>query len=169
MMGAGKTEMGRFLANLSGLPLLDSDFLFSKEVGLPPAVFIRRFGEAPFRKWENRLLSKLLVKADAPLVLATGGGAILDPRNLHLMRHAGFVVWLDPPLQTLLARLRVGADRPLLPHPLTYSSLKCFFEFREPFYRKCHLRIRPFSSPSKAVAMDILKQYKEHCASRLVE
>lgn len=158
-MGVGKSTLAPLIASHLGRLWLDSDRKFEKESGLHPSAYIRRFGVAPFRKWESRFLKE--IPDHPPLVLATGGGMILNDTNRRWMRAKGCLIWLDAPLPLLLQRLEKKRLRPMLPVPLTLANLQRLFRERRPFYRKCHLKIgHAFEGPEK-VAIQVCRRYKE--------
>ena len=157
-MGVGKSTIGPLLASRCNLPFVDSDFQFEKEFKLSPSSYIHRFGIAPFRRWEKQFLRKTLLQE--PLVLATGGGMVLQEPNLKWMLVKGYVVWMDVPLPLLLQRLGKKGSRPMLPSPLNLENLENLFWTRKPFYKKCNLRMcNAFESPEK-VANQIYQRYK---------
>ncbi|MDP8992069.1 MAG: shikimate kinase [Actinomycetota bacterium] len=113
MMGAGKTTVGRALAEHLGYPYLDSDEQVEKATGKTVAQIFEERGEAAFRAEEKRALAQALT-SDGPVVVSVAGGAVLDPENRRRLRQAGLVVWLRASLQTLARRVEGAVHRPLL-------------------------------------------------------
>ena len=112
MMGAGKTTIGRLLAQRTGCPFLDTDALVAEDAGLPiPEVFSKE-GEPAFRDREANAIAA--AAANHAAVVATGGGAVLAEGNIETMRAAGTVVWLQARPDTLAARIGSAGHRPLL-------------------------------------------------------
>jgi shikimate kinase len=113
MMGAGKTTVGRLLADRLGCPYVDSDAAVESATGRTVPELFETEGEAAFRAAESAALAAALT-ADGPVVVAVAGGAVLDPANRDLLSRSGTVVWLRAEPATLAARLGDGAGRPLL-------------------------------------------------------
>lgn len=132
MMGAGKSTVGRALADRLGYPFLDSDEQVERHTGLTvPEIFAER-GEAAFRAEEKRALAEA-VTSDGPAVVSVAGGAVLDPENRHRLRDGGLVVWLRAEAGTLARRVGEGHGRPLLgddPGP----ALARLYQQRRPLY-----------------------------------
>ena len=112
LMGAGKTSIGRRLALRTGLPFRDADAEIEQAAGCSIAEFFARFGEAAFREGERRVIRRLL--AGPPTVLATGGGAFIDPETRAAIREAATSIWLRCSLATLVRRTQGRTHRPLL-------------------------------------------------------
>jgi len=109
-MGAGKSTVGRLVAEGEGAPFRDLDDVIEMSVGMTIASFFERRGEAAFREVEARLLRDLV---DPGVVLALGGGAVIDDASWRLVTERARTVWLDAPLDALLERSG-GITRPLL-------------------------------------------------------
>ncbi|MBB1060055.1 shikimate kinase [Marilutibacter spongiae] len=130
--GAGKTHLGPPLAAHFGLRLLDLDAAVEADTGMRVAALFEREGEAGFRAREHAMLHALL--EDGDIVLVTGGGAVLDPRNRERMRTRGFVVHLQATPAQQLARLQGDRSRPLLARADRASVLEAMARVRTPLY-----------------------------------
>lgn len=113
MMGAGKTTVGRALAERLGWAYLDSDEQVERTTGRTVPQIFEESGEAAFRAEERRALAEA-VAADDPVVVSVAGGAVLDPDNRRCISEAGLVVWLRAGVATLAGRVGSGEGRPLL-------------------------------------------------------
>lgn len=131
-MGAGKTCIGQRLAGLCGLRLLDVDREIERDSGMTVVQIFEREGEAGFRARERAMLAELL-HAEG-LVLATGGGAVLDADNRALLRGRGFVVHLHAGVGQQLQRLASDHTRPLLARPDREQALRDLAAARAPWY-----------------------------------
>lgn len=114
-MGAGKSTVGRHTAELLRLPFIDLDHEIEERTGAAVSLIFEFEGEAGFRRRESALLAELAARNG--IVLATGGGAVLDAGNRRLLRERGYVVWLDASVDAQLARLARDRQRPLLQAP----------------------------------------------------
>src|SRR5574338_1129259 len=115
LMGVGKSTVGRRLARRLGLPFVDSDAEIEDAAGLSAAEVYERYGESDFRDGERRLVARL-IEGDAG-VIATGGGAYVDPRTRELLNSRAITVWLDAPIDILAERTSRRNTRPLLRTP----------------------------------------------------
>jgi shikimate kinase len=113
MMGAGKSTVGRLVAERCDARFTDSDDAVVAHAGWSIPELWERSGERAFRDMEAAAVERL-AEASEPLVIATGGGVVLRPENVSAMRRSGRVVWLAADPSTLAARVGDGADRPLL-------------------------------------------------------
>ena len=156
-MGSGKSTVGRLVASAIELPFVDIDTLFAAKSGLPPHLYIPKFGIGAFRQWEKKILREVL--SDSSAVIATGGGVILDRGNRHLMKREGVIFWLETPLPLLLSRLGDKNLRPLLPRPFSMSALEKLYQERLPCYRQCHYRVQNNFKTPKEVAKEIVEIY----------
>lgn len=133
MPGAGKTTVGRALARLLDLRFLDSDRELVARTGVSVATIFEIEGEASFRRREAGIIAELLVQED--VMLATGGGAILNPETCTVMRQSALVIYLRATIDALLERTKRDSSRPLLAAGSPRSLLQQLFEAREPLYQ----------------------------------
>lgn len=112
MMGSGKTTVGREVAARLGMDFVDTDLLVASLTESSVADLWAAEGEGSFRRLENRMIAS--AAGGDPVVVATGGGAVLDPVNIGLMRGSGMVVWLEADPATLAERVGADATRPLV-------------------------------------------------------
>ena len=132
LMGAGKTSIGRRMAARLGLPFRDADAEIELAAGCSVPEVFRRYGEKDFRDGERRVIRRLL--AGDPLVLATGGGAFMDPATRETIRAEGVSVWLRARLPTLVRRVAGRGNRPLLADGNAHDTLARLMEVRHPIY-----------------------------------
>ncbi len=113
LMGAGKTSVGNECASRLRRPFVDTDDLVTSSARLSVANIFATKGELGFRALERVVVADVCASPE-PLVVACGGGTVVDPDNRRALRRAGLVVWLRAPVATLLDRVGDGSDRPLL-------------------------------------------------------
>lgn len=133
-MGAGKSTIGRHLAEHLNKEFQDSDQEIEKRTGASIPLIFEIEGEAGFRSRESSIIDDLTSKSN--LVLATGGGVILSADNRRTLRSRGVVVYLHAPLETLLQRTRRDRHRPLLQTADRRRTLEEILKAREPIYRQ---------------------------------
>jgi shikimate kinase len=131
-MGAGKTTVGRKLADRFGLRFIDLDHEIEAQAGASVNLIFELEGEPAFRARESKLLEA--ISSGRNLLLATGGGAILDAENRAVLRSRGFVVYLQTDVDTQLERLRRDRTRPLLKSADPRAKLESLALIRNPLY-----------------------------------
>ena len=139
MMGAGKTAVGRALAQDLGVPFLDSDSEIEIAANMSIAEIFERDGEDFFRARETEVIARLLETQRG--ILSTGGGAFLAARNRELVSQKGVSVWLDADLELLWCRVKGKGTRPLLRTSRPRETLRELFEARVPLYALADLRV----------------------------
>ncbi len=132
-MGAGKSSIGRRLAEHFGMPCIDLDAAIEARTGASVATIFGIEGEAGFRRRESDMLAELAQREG--IVLATGGGAVLVPANRTLLRERGFVLWLETGIEQQLQRLARDRKRPLLDTSDRHTRLQELARERDPIYR----------------------------------
>lgn len=133
-MGAGKSAVGRHLARLLHLEFLDSDEEIEARTGVDIAFIFEKEGEKGFRKREVKIIDELSQREG--VVLATGGGAVVDPDSRSRLGARGFVVYLHTTVKQQLERTRSGRERPLLEDGNKEKILQELMEQRDPLYRE---------------------------------
>ncbi len=150
MMGAGKSATGRILGELLDIPFSDSDEVIAGEAGMPVARIFDAEGEAGFRRREKEVMARLL--ACERLVLAAGGGSILDSGTRGLIARRAASVWLKARAGTLAGRLGAGAGRPLLRGRDLCAQLRGLLAARESFYARADMTLETDSLSPRAAA-----------------
>lgn len=133
-MGAGKSAVGRQLARLLHMSFVDSDDEIEARTGVDIPFIFEKEGEAGFRKREAQVIDELTLKQG--LVLATGGGAVIDPDTRSRLGARGFVVYLETSVEQQLERTRRGRERPLLAGGDRRAVLEALMAERDPLYRE---------------------------------
>lgn len=134
LMAVGKSTVGRMLAQALDMEFVDSDHEIEARAGAPVAWIFDVEGEAGFREREHQVLEELTRREG--IVLATGGGAVLEPCNRQLLASRGVVIHLDSPLERLLERTRRDRKRPLLQRGDPRETLTRLKAEREPLYKE---------------------------------
>lgn len=134
LMGAGKTSVGRALANRLHKTFYDCDQEIERATGVKIPVIFEIEGEAGFRAREAKLLAELVRRKN--IVLATGGGAVLSEQNRKLLTEHGSVIYLRAALDDLWQRTRRDKNRPLLKTDDPLLTLRELLAQRDPFYRE---------------------------------
>jgi shikimate kinase len=148
LMGAGKTKIGRRLATRLNLPFFDSDEEIEAAAGETVEEIFANRGEAVFRDGERRVIARLL---QGPVhVLATGGGAFMDPATRRIIAARGVSVWLRAGLDVLFARVSRRTNRPLLKTPDPRGVLAELIERRHPVYAEADIAVDSGEGPPDA-------------------
>jgi shikimate kinase len=134
LMGAGKTTIGKCLARQLNKTFLDSDQVLEERTGVRIPVIFEIEGEAGFRKREHDVLAELTGQEN--IVLATGGGVVLNLENRQNLKSRGMVIYLHGRPEDLFQRTRHDQNRPLLQTGNRMQTLKALYKARDPFYRE---------------------------------
>ena len=163
LMGAGKSTVGKRLAKRLGLPFVDSDSAIEDAAGYSAAEVFERFGEKDFRDGERRLVARLVDEGRVG-VIATGGGAFVDPGTRALLNERAITVWLDAPVDILRERTAKRNTRPLLRTPDPKATLARLAEERRSSYERAHIHIRSGHQGHGEVVDRIIEAITRHLA-----
>ena len=165
MMGAGKTTLGKALAQRLRREFIDTDRILVERTGVAVATVFEIEGEEGFRRRESGVLAELARREDC--VIATGGGMVLAEENRRVMRSAGTVVYLRARLENLWERTRHDATRPLLATPDPRGTLAALLGEREPLYRDAaHLIVETGSQSANTLLNRVVAALRVHEAAR---
>lgn len=153
-MGSGKTTVGKRLAARLHWPFVDADAEIEAAAQMPISEIFARFGEPHFRDGERRVIARLMEAGHK--VIATGGGAFVDPETRSLILREGTAVWLDAAIDTLVSRVARRNHRPLLVGKDPRQVLTELLEARRPCYAEAPIRITSADTPHEQTVTAIL-------------
>jgi shikimate kinase len=159
LMGAGKSTVGRRLATTLNLPFIDSDNEIVEAAGCSIADIFETYGEAIFRDLEQRVLIRLV--SNEPCVIATGGGAFINPMIREAIKDKGISIWLKASLNVLLDRVSRRDTRPLLKSGDKGIILQKLMEERYPVYEQADLVIDSDAGLHDVIVESILSALQE--------
>lgn len=159
-MGVGKSTVGRRLAKRLGLAFVDSDSAIEDASGYSADEIFERFGEQDFRDGERRLVARLV--SGEVRVIATGGGAYIDPRTRELLNRHSITVWLDAPVEILAERTSRRDTRPLLRTDNPKGTLERLSDERRPSYAEAHIHVRSGDGAHRDVVDSIIAALEDY-------
>lgn len=154
-MGCGKSTIGRRLATVSQREFVDMDSFIELEQRTTIPEIFSSLGESAFRQMETQAALSLSQKQG--LVIACGGGTVLNPENVRLLKQSGTILLLDTPLAALQERLKFDTHRPLLQRPDRQEFITSLYQQRMPLYRQAADKIVPSGAPASVVVERILE------------
>jgi len=163
LMGAGKSSVGRRLAQCIGLPFKDADEEVEKAAGRSVPDIFAELGEAAFRDGERRVIARLLDQP--PQVLATGGGAFMNPETRALIGEKAISVWLKADVDVLVKRVGRKNDRPLLHDKDPRAVLEALAEERNPIYATADIVIDSAETPHQTTVQAIVAALRARLAA----
>lgn len=162
LMGAGKTTVGRQLARRLGRVFYDSDHEIVERTGVPIPTIFEIEGEDGFRRREAQTIAELSINDN--IVLATGGGVVLNPENRRRLHETGWVVYLNVPPVMLFERTRHDRNRPLLRVPDPLARLEELHALRDPLYREtAHLVVDGSHLIASGIVQHLLREFGLLC------
>lgn len=166
LMGAGKTNIGRRLAQRLGLDFVDADSEIEAAAGETIEEIFERRGEAAFREGERKVIARLL--GNPVHVLATGGGAFMDPGTRALIRDRGISIWLRADLDLLHQRVSRRSNRPLLKHGDSREILARLIDQRYPVYAEADVTVDTVDGPPEATLERVIAALEQYLAKDAV-
>lgn len=160
LMGAGKSCIGRRLATVLGVDFVDADAEIEAAAGCTVEQIFESHGEAAFRDGERRVIARLL--GQAPHVLASGGGAFIDPTTRAAIRAGGISVWLRADLDILLRRTGRRNNRPLLKRGDPREILHALMIERYPTYAEADITVDSADGPPEVTLERVLSALSTH-------
>ena len=162
MMGVGKTSVGKRLAAALRFGFVDADEAIEEAAQMAIPEIFERYGEAYFRGGERRVIARLLdERRGEGGVIATGGGAFIDPVTRAMILERGIAVWLDSDIETLLDRVARKSNRPLLQSGNPRETLARLKSEREPFYREAPVHVESRTGPHQRTVAAILRKLEQ--------
>lgn len=164
LMGAGKTSVGRKLAELLGVAFVDADQEIEAAAGITISEIFARHGEAAFREGERRVMLRLL--EGPPRVIATGGGAYMNAEVRANISARAIAIWLRAPIDLLLARVQRRKNRPLLEQGDKRAILERLIAERYPIYAEAEIVIDASAEPILSTATRAVEALRRHLAAQ---
>jgi shikimate kinase len=154
MMGAGKSSIGRKLAQRLNLHFVDADTEIEQAAGMNISEIFARHGEAYFRAGEARVIARLL--EGGPQVLATGGGAFMHPQSREAIRAKAVSIWLRAEYDVLMKRIKRRNDRPMLKTDDPGETLRRLMQERDPVYAEADVTVHSRDVPHEIIIAEII-------------
>lgn len=163
LMGVGKSTIGKRLAHCLSAPFIDADDAIALAAQMSIPEIFEKYGEAHFRDGERRVIARLIEESTGrPTVIATGGGAFVDPATRRLILGAAIAVWLDSELDTLVERVSRRQTRPLLVGKDPRAVLAELKAARQPAYAEAPIHVLSDAGPQMATVARILQALEGH-------
>ncbi|WP_264181531.1 MULTISPECIES: shikimate kinase [Azonexaceae] len=161
-MGAGKTTVGRQLAKRLARPFFDSDHEIVERTGVPIPTIFEIEGEDGFRRREVQTIHELTEASN--IVMATGGGVVLNQENRRRLHETGWVVYLNVPPALLFERTRHDRNRPLLHVADPLAKLEELHAVRDPLYRDtAHIVVDGGRLVASGIVLHLLREFNRQC------
>lgn len=164
MMGAGKSTIGRQLADQLGVPFRDADREIELAAGRTIQEIFAEYGEEHFRSGERRVIARLL--EDVPFVLATGGGAFMDAETRMVIKEKGISIWLRADFDVLWSRVSKRSHRPLLKTADPQKTLQDLISARYPTYSLADIIVDSADAPKDETADKVIEALNAFLATR---
>ncbi len=160
LMGAGKTVIGRMVAEVLGLPFVDSDHEIERISTMTIPELFRQYGEEEFRALECRVIDRLL--KEGPRVISTGGGAYVNAQTRSAIARRGIAIWLKADLDTLMGRVSRKPNRPLLQNADPRGTMQKLIDLRYPVYALADITVESRNERKNVTVQEVLDALCRH-------
>jgi shikimate kinase len=160
LMGAGKTAIGKRVAQLLDLPFIDSDHEIEAVSRMTVPELFEAYGEPEFRALEQRVIERLL--REGPCVVSTGGGAFMNGQTRGAIAARGVSLWLKAELDLLMDRVGRNQNRPLLKNPDPRAVMRRLMDERYPVYAQADITVVTRDAKREIIADEALRALSEH-------
>ncbi|MFP1631098.1 shikimate kinase [Zhengella sp. ZM62] len=167
LMGAGKTAVGRRVAQLTGLPFTDSDHEIEHVSRMTIPELFEAYGEPEFRSLESRVIQRII--ETGPQVISTGGGAFMNEQTREAIAARGVSVWLKADLDLLMERVSRKQNRPLLKDPDPRGVLRRLMDVRYPVYGLADLVVQSRDVSKEEMAAIVVDALHDHLVAEAAE
>ena len=155
-MGCGKSTVGKLLSQKTDVPFVDLDEYIEQKEGLSISEIFQKYGEEHFRRLERQAAELLALSPG--FIISTGGGTLMDEKNVSAFQKSGDIVLLDVPLSVVKERLKGDVTRPLLQRPDKDKAMQALYEARLPLYRAAANVVVNASQTPQIVCGDLIKK-----------
>lgn len=163
LMGAGKTSIGRRLAQALDLPFIDSDHEIETVSRMSVSELFAQYGEPEFRALEQRVIERLLQQG--PRIVSTGGGAFMNPQTREAIAEFGVSIWLRADLDLLMARVARKQTRPLLKNADPRGVMRKLMDERYPVYAKADITVETRDARREVITQEVLEALRTYFES----
>jgi shikimate kinase len=160
LMGAGKSAIGRIVAQQLGLPFIDTDTEIERVSRMTISELFAAYGEEEFRALETRVIKRLL--RTGPRVVSTGGGAFINEKTRKQIERGGLSVWLSADIDVLWERVNKRDHRPLLKTENPKQTLQDLMDKRYPVYALADITVQSRDVRKEVIANEVLTSVIEH-------
>jgi shikimate kinase len=160
LMGAGKSAIGRLVAQQLGLPFIDTDTEIERVSRMSISELFAAYGEEEFRALETRVIKRLM--RSGPRVVSTGGGAFINEKTRRQIERGGVSVWLNADLDVLWERVNKRDHRPLLKTENPKQTLKDLMDKRYPIYALADITVQSRDERKEVIAAEVLAAVIDH-------
>lgn len=167
LMGAGKTAIGKRVAQLLGLPFVDSDHEIEAVSRMTIPELFETYGEPEFRALEQRVIERLL--REGPCVVSTGGGAFMNAQTRNAIAARGVSLWLKAELDLLMERVGRNQNRPLLKNPDPRGVMQRLMDERYPVYARADITMETRDANREIIADEALQALSDHLQRQVEE
>lgn len=164
LMGAGKTAVGKRVAQMTGLGFVDSDHEIEHVSRMTIPELFEAYGEPEFRSLESRVIQRII--GTGAQVLSTGGGAFMNEQTREAVRENGVSVWLKADLDLLMERVSRKQNRPLLKDPDPRGVLRRLMEVRYPVYAQADVTVESADVSKEEMAQRVIEALHAHLSGQ---